>query len=116
MTAVMMAVAAAAVATTAAATLTLGGDCGGPGIGEAESSKGGTVLHLQALGGSVGRGAINKLTEEGAGEGEGGDCCCHHGFNGGGCRLPSPSLTLSSPTSTMTTKTMLMTTRTWARS
>ncbi len=67
-----MAVVVVAVATTMAAALTLGGNCSGRGIGEAESSKGGTVLHLQALGGGVGRGAVDKLMEEGAGEGGGG--------------------------------------------
>ncbi len=66
-----MAVAALEVVTTTAAALTLGGGCGGCGVEEAESSEGGTVLHLQALGG-VGHGAVDKPTEEGAGEGEGG--------------------------------------------
>ncbi len=54
---------------TAVAALLLGGNCG---VREAESSKGGMVLHLQASGGGVGRGAVDKPTEEGAGEGEGG--------------------------------------------
>jgi hypothetical protein len=67
-----MAVAAVAVATTAAATLTMGGNCSSRGIGEAESSKGGMVLHLQALGSGIGHGAVDEPMEEGEGEGEGG--------------------------------------------
>ncbi len=67
-----MSVAAAAVATTTAAALTLGGDCGNCGVKEAESSKGGKVLHLQSLGGGIECGAIDEPTEDGAGEGEGG--------------------------------------------
>ncbi len=100
-----MAVAARAVATMAAAgALALGGDGGGRGILEAESSEGGTVLHLQASGGSVGRGAVDKLMEEGAGEGEGGDCCCCCKFNSRGHGLPSLSLKpLSLMPTTMTT-------------
>jgi hypothetical protein len=62
----MMAVAVVAVATTTAAALTSGGNCNGCGIGVAESSKGGTVLHLQALGCGVGHGTVDKPTEEGA--------------------------------------------------
>jgi hypothetical protein len=119
MAAATMAVAAAAVATTAAAALTLGGKCGGRSVGEAESYKGGMVLHLQASGVGVGRGAVNKPTEDGAGEWEGGDRCCHRGFDGGGHGLPSPPSTLSSPTSTtmtMTTTTTMMMTTTRARS
>ncbi len=61
--AVTMAVAVAEVAMTTAMALTLGGNGSSHGIGEAESSKGGMVLHLQALGSSVGRGAVNKPTE-----------------------------------------------------
>ncbi len=72
MAAVMMAVGTATVGTMAAEALTLGGNCSGRGIGEEESSKGGTVLYLQALGGGVGRGMFDEPTEEGAGEGEGG--------------------------------------------
>jgi hypothetical protein len=90
MAAAMMAVPAVAVATTTEAALTLGGDSGSRNIGEVESSKGEMVLHLQTLGGGVGCGAVNEPTIEGAGEGEGGDLCCHHGFNSGGCGLPSP--------------------------
>ncbi len=41
-----MAVVAVAVATTMAAALQSGGNCGDRGVGEAESSKGGMVLHL----------------------------------------------------------------------
>ncbi len=63
----MMAVAAAAVAKTAAAALTSGGNCDGRGIREAESSKGGMVLHLQASGGGIERGVIDEPTEEGKG-------------------------------------------------
>jgi hypothetical protein len=107
-----MAVAAAAVVMTVAAALTSGGDYGGHGIGEAESSKGGTVLHLQALGGSVGRGVVDELMEEGAGEGEGGDCCHHRRFNGGGRGLLTPLSTLSSPMLMTMTMTMTMTTTT----
>ncbi len=111
-----MAVAAAAVATTTAAALTSGGNCVGCGVGEAESSKGGTVLYLQALGGGVGHGAVDEPTEECAGEGEGGDLRHHRGFDGGGCRLPSLSSTSSSPTLTTTTTTTSMTTtmRAWS--
>jgi hypothetical protein len=69
MAAVTMAVAAAAVATMSAAALTSGGNCRSPGVGEAESSKGGMVLHLQALGSGVGCGTANKPTKEGAGGG-----------------------------------------------
>jgi hypothetical protein len=115
MTAATMAVAMAAVATRMAAALTSGGDCGSCGIGEAESSKGWRVLHLQTLGGSVGCGLVDKPMEEGAGEGEGADCCHHHGFDGGGHGLLPSLLTLSSPTSmmtTMTTTTMTTTTTT----
>jgi hypothetical protein len=111
-----MAVAAVAVAMTMAAALTSRGDCGGRGVGEAESSKGGTVLHLQASGGGVGRGAVNEPTDEGAGEGEGGDRCRGHGFDGGGRELPSPLSTLSSLTLTMTMMTTMTTRTTWARS
>jgi hypothetical protein len=69
------------------------------------------VLHLHALGSGVQRGAVDELMEEGAGEGEGGDCRRCHGFDGGVCVLPSPSSTLSSPTSMMpTTTTTTMTT------
>jgi hypothetical protein len=109
-----MAVMAAAVARTAAAALTLGDDCSGCSVGEAESSKGGTVLHLQALSGGVGRGAVDEPTEEGTGEGGGWDCGCPCGFHGGGRRLPSPSSTLSSPTLTTTMTTLRMATTTWA--
>ncbi len=111
-----MAVAAAAVATTTVAALTLGDNCSGRGIGEAESSKGGMVLHLQASGGGIGRGAVNKPTEEGAGEGEGGDCCHRRGFDDGGHGLPSPLLTSSSLTSTTMTATMTMMTTMMERS
>jgi hypothetical protein len=85
-----MAVAAAAVAMTTAVALTSGGNCGGRSVGEAESSKGGTVLHLQASGCGVGHGVVNEPTDEGTGEGEGGDRHRHRGFNGGGCGLQSP--------------------------
>jgi hypothetical protein len=71
-TAATMAVATAAVATTRAMALTLRGNCGGRGVGEAESSKGGTVLHLQASDRGVGRGAVDELMEEDTREGEGG--------------------------------------------
>ncbi len=111
MAAAMMAVAAAALATTAVAALTLRGDCSGRGIGEAESSKGGMVLHLQALGSGVGHDTVAEPTEESAGEGEGGDHRHHRGFDGRGCGLPSASSTLLSPTST-TTRTTTMTTTT----
>ncbi len=77
-------------ATMTAAALTSGGACGGRGVGEGESSKGGTVLHLQALGCGVGRGAVDKPMEEGAGEGKGGDHHCRCRFDGRGCRLQSP--------------------------
>ncbi len=71
--AAMLAVVAAAVAMVGAAALTSGGDCGGRGIREVESSKGGMVLHLQASDVSIGRGTVDEPTEEGAGEGERGD-------------------------------------------
>jgi hypothetical protein len=35
-----------------------------------ETSGGGSVLHLQALGGGIGRGAVNAPMEEGTGEGK----------------------------------------------
>ncbi len=54
MAAVTMAVVVVAVATMMAAALTLGGFGGGCGVREAESSKGGMVLHLQASGSSIG--------------------------------------------------------------
>jgi hypothetical protein len=111
-----MAVAAGAVAMTTAAALTLGGNCGGCGIGEAKSSKGGMVLHLQASGGGVGRGAVDEPTEEGAEDGGKGDHCHRCGFDGGGRGLLSPLSTLSSPTSTTTTMTITMTTTMRARS
>jgi hypothetical protein len=113
MAAAMMAMAAAAVVTTVVVALTSGGDCGGRGVEEAESSKGGMVLNLQALGGSVGCGAVNKLTEEGTREGGGGDHLRCRGFDSKGCGLPSPLSTLSSPTltTTMTTTTTITTTR-----
>jgi hypothetical protein len=66
MAAATIEVAAAAVAMTAATAPTSGGDCGGCGIGEAESLEGGMVL-----GGGIGRGAVDKPMEEGAGEGGG---------------------------------------------
>ncbi len=53
-TAAIMAVMAAAVAMRMVVALTSGGNCGGHSVGEAESSKGGKVLHLQSLGGGVG--------------------------------------------------------------
>ncbi len=90
MAAAMMAMAAAAVATTTAAALTSGGICGGRCVREAESSKGGMVLHLQASGDGVERGAVDEPTEEGAGEGERGDPCHPRGFDNGGCRLLPP--------------------------
>ncbi len=109
--------AALAVATTTAAALTSGGDCGGRGVREAESSEGGTVLHLQALGGWVGRGAVDEPTEEGAGEGEGGVRHRCRGFDGRGRGLPSPLSTSSSLTLSMTTTTTMTTmTTTRARS
>jgi hypothetical protein len=85
-----MTVAAVAVATTTVAGLTSGGNCGNHGVREVDSPKGGMVLHLQASGSSVGRDVVDKPTEEGAQEVEGGDChhCC--GFDGGCCGLPSP--------------------------
>ncbi len=51
----------------------MGVDGSGGGVGEAESSKGGMVLHLLALGGGIGRGTVNEPMEESAGEGKGGD-------------------------------------------
>jgi hypothetical protein len=48
----------------------------GPTPAAASSARGGIfrkrVLHLQASGGGVGRGAVDELTEEGEGEGNGG--------------------------------------------
>jgi hypothetical protein len=99
------------VATTTAVALPSGGDGSGRSIGEVESSKGGLVLHLQALGGGVGCGAIEELMEEGAAEGEGGVRHRCHGFNSRGCRFPSPSTTSSSPM-LVTMMTMTMTTTT----
>jgi hypothetical protein len=84
-----MAVVAGAVVTMMAWALTSGGDGGSHGIGEVESSKGGTVLHLQASGSSIGHGAIDKPTEEDTGEG-GGDPHCCHGFDGRDRGLLSP--------------------------
>ncbi len=45
------------------AALTIGGNVGSCGIGEVESSEEGTVLHLQALYGHVGRGAVDEPME-----------------------------------------------------
>jgi hypothetical protein len=74
-------------------------------LGKVASSEGGMVLHLQALGGGVGCGLVNKPMEEGAGDREGGDCCHCHGFKGRGHGLLSPLSTSSSPT-LLTTRTM----------
>jgi hypothetical protein len=68
----MMAVVEAAVVTMMAGALTLGGHCGSYSIGEAESSKGGVVLHLQALGGSVGCGAVDNQQRRAQERGRGG--------------------------------------------
>ncbi len=71
-------------ATMTAAALTSGGNGGGRGVGEVESSEGGKVLNLQALGVGVGCGTVDEPTEESAGEGEGGDHCHCYGFYGRG--------------------------------
>jgi hypothetical protein len=104
--AVTMAVAAVAVAMTMVAALTLRGGCGSRCVGEAESSKGGTVLHLQALGSGGGHGLVKEPMEEGAGLGEGGNHCRCHGFDSRGCGHSSPLLTSSSPTTTTMTTTI----------
>jgi hypothetical protein len=101
----MMAVAAAAVAMTMATALTSGGDCGSRSIGEEKSYKGGKVLNLKSLGGGVGCGVVDKPTEEGTGEWEGGNHCRCPGFDGGGCGLLSPLSTSLSLMSIMTTTT-----------
>jgi hypothetical protein len=91
MAAVAMAVAAVAVVRKTAVALALGvtaatlasGRRNLPREGWSSTCRGGSVRHC----------AVNELMEEGAGEGEEGDCSCRCGFDSGGCRPPSPLLT-----------------------